>query len=232
MQAKHVMTSPVITVTLDTIVPEIAELLLSRRISGVPVTDAEGKVIGIVTEGDLLHRAETGTERRRSRWLELLTGPTGQASEFVKSHGRRARDVMTRRVISVTPDTELSDIAQIMESERVKRVPVLVDGRAVGIVSRANLLHGLVAYRHAPQGAAAGAGTEGDMAIRAALLERLSGERWIDLNQVNIVVADAVVQLWGVVENDDQRRALRIAAESVPGVKRIEEHLHRNRFVG
>ncbi|HYH20445.1 MAG TPA: CBS domain-containing protein [Azospirillum sp.] len=228
MQAKHVMTSPVITVAPDTTVPEIAELLLSRRISGVPVTDAEGTVIGIVTEGDLLHRAETGTERRRSRWLELLTGPNGQASEFVKSHGRCARDVMTRRVISVTPDTELADIAQIMESERVKRVPVLVDGKAVGIVSRANLLHGLVAYRHAPASATA----EGDPAIRAALLDRLSGERWIDLNQVNIVVTDGVVQLWGVVENDDQRRALRIAAESVPGVRGIEEHLHRNRFVG
>ncbi|WP_029011379.1 CBS domain-containing protein [Azospirillum halopraeferens] len=225
MQAKHVMTSPVITVTPDTPVPDIAALLLQRRISGVPVTEADGRLVGIVTEGDLLHRAETGTERRRSRWLEIFTGGRGQATDYVKSHGTRAADVMTRHVITVGPDTELTDIASLMERERVKRVPVSDDGRVVGIVSRANLLHGLVAYR-TPQPR-----TTGDAAIRETLLGRLGDEAWIDVNHVNIVVNDGVVHLWGVVDNDDQRHALRVAAESVPGVRGIEEHLHRNRFV-
>lgn len=227
MQAKHVMTSPVITVTVDATVAEIAELLLTRRISGVPVTDAAGRVVGIVSEGDLLHRRESGTERRRPRWLSLLVSGGSQANEFVKTHGTRAADVMTRPVVSVSPDTDLADIAVLMERERIKRVPVLEDGRAVGIVSRANLLHGLVAVRRNAPAAASG----GEDAIRDALMKRLEGESWIDLNQVNVVVKDGVVHLWGVVDSDEQRRALHVAAESVPGVTRIEEHLHRNRFV-
>lgn len=225
MQAKHVMTSPVITVTVDATVAEIAELLLTRRISGVPVTDAAGRVVGIVSEGDLLHRRESGTERRRPRWLSLLVSGGSQANEFVKTHGTRAADVMTRPVVS--GDTDLADIAVLMERERIKRVPVLEDGRAVGIVSRANLLHGLVAVRRNAPAAASG----GEDAIRDALMKRLEGESWIDLNQVNVVVKDGVVHLWGVVDSDEQRRALHVAAESVPGVTRIEEHLHRNRFV-
>lgn len=227
MQAKHVMTSPVITVPMDTGVAEIAELLLTRRISGVPVTDAAGRVVGIVSEGDLLHRRESGTERRRPRWLSLLVSGGGQANEFVKTHGTRAADVMSRPVLSVSPDTDLADIAELMERERIKRVPVLEDGRAVGIVSRANLLHGLVAVRRDATSAVGG----GEDAIRDALMKRLEGEPWIDLNQVNVVVKDGVVHLWGVVDSEEQRRALHVAAEGVPGVIRIEEHLHRNRFV-
>ncbi|MGQ9371967.1 CBS domain-containing protein [Azospirillum sp. ST 5-10] len=230
MQAKDVMTAPVITVAPETPVPDIAALLLERRISGVPVCDGAGHLVGILTEGDLLHRAETGTERRRSRWLELFTGGRDRAAEYVKSHGSRAADVMTRRVVTVAPDTELAEIASLMERERVKRVPVCAEGKLVGIVSRANLLHGLVAYRQGKAGAA-GADVGSDAAIRHQLMAQLADEPWINLNQINIVVSDGVVHLWGVVETDEQRHALRVAAESVSGVKAIEEHLHRNRFV-
>ncbi|WP_029008063.1 CBS domain-containing protein [Azospirillum halopraeferens] len=227
MKAKDVMTSPVITVTADTAVADVAALLLERRISGAPVVEPDGRLVGIVTEGDLLHRAETGTERRRSRWLELITGRGASASDFVKSHGRRVADVMTRPVHAVGPDTELAEIASLMERERIKRVPVCEDGRIVGIVSRANLLHGLVAYRHGQ----AEPLPSGDDEIRRHLTEQLAHEHWINANKINIVVAGGVVHLWGEVENDEQRRALRVAAESVPGVRGVEEHLHRHRWV-
>lgn len=228
MRARDVMTSPVITVTPDASVPEIAELLLTRKVSGVPVVNGSGRVIGIVSEGDLLRRVETGTERARDRWLEMLLDRTAKAADFLKSHGRRAQDVMTRQVISAAPDTDLGDIADLMERNRIKRVPILEDGRPVGIVSRANLLHGLVAYKRTSWGAA----VQGDAAIRNALLDELSGQDWIQLDQLNIVVTDGTVHLWGMVDSEEQRRALCALATGTPGVQRVEEHLHRNRFVG
>ncbi|MBB3265961.1 CBS domain-containing protein [Azospirillum sp. OGB3] len=228
MQAKDVMTSPVITVSLDTPVPDIAELLLTHRISGLPVVDQDGRAVGIISEGDLLRRVETGTDRPRARWLEMLVGRNVQAADFLKTHGRRARDVMSRPVQAVAPDTEIAEIADLMEDKRIKRAPVLVDGRPVGIISRANLLHGLLRNRRG----GTGFGASGDEAIRAALLEALDGQSWVDLDRINIVVNDGVVQLWGMVDSEEQRRALHTAASGISGVKRVEEHLNRNRFVG
>ncbi|NUB10237.1 CBS domain-containing protein [Azospirillum sp. Vi22] len=228
MQAKDVMTSPVITVALDTPVPDIAELLLTHRISGLPVVDQDGRAVGIISEGDLLRRVETGTDRLRARWLEMLVGRNVQAADFLKTHGRCARDVMSRPVQAVSPDTEIAEIADLMEDKRIKRAPVLVDGRPVGIISRANLLHGLLRNRRG----GTGFGASGDEAIRAALLEALEGQSWVDLDRINIVVNDGVVQLWGMVDSEEQRRALHTAASGVSGVKRVEEHLNRNRFVG
>lgn len=233
MQAKDVMTSPVITVSPDTGVTDIAELLLARRVSGVPVVDGDGRVIGIVSEGDLLRRVETGTERPHPRWLEMLVGRTEQAADFLKSHGRRAQDVMTRTVIGAEPETDVGDIASLMERHRVKRVPILVDGRPVGIVSRANLLHGLVASKRTAWSAEVRSdGVGGDGGIRSALLAELAGQGWIDAGQINIVVTDGTVHLWGMVDSEEQRRALCASAAAIPGVRRVEEHLHRNRFVG
>ncbi|HYG88170.1 MAG TPA: CBS domain-containing protein [Azospirillum sp.] len=228
MQAKDVMTSPVITVTEDVSIPDIAELLLARRISGVPVVGGDGRVVGIISEGDLLRRVETGTERHRARWLEMLVDRNERAADFLKSHGKRAQDVMTRQIVSAEPDTDLADIADLMERNRIKRVPVLVDGRPVGIVSRANLLHGLVAFKRTSRGGA----VEGDAGIRTALMDALAGQSWIDLDRLNIVVTDGTVHLWGMVDSEEQRRALHASATGIPGVKRVEEHLHRNRFVG
>ncbi len=228
MQAKDVMTSPVFTVALDTPVTDIAELLLTHRISGLPVVDQDGRAVGIISEGDLLRRVETGTDRPRTRWLEMLVGRNVQAADFLKTHGRCARDVMSRPVHAVSPDTEIAAIADLMEDKRIKRTPVLVDGRPVGIISRANLLHGLLGNRRA----ATNYVTPGDTAIRAALLEELGNQPWVDLNQLNIVVNNGVVQLWGMVDSEEQRRALCAAASGVRGVTRVEEHLNRNRFVG
>ena len=226
MQAKDIMTSPVITVDPDMPVAEIATLLLERRISGVPVADADGRLVGIVSEGDLLRRVETNTERCQSRWLEVLLDRGGGAAEFVKSHGLHARDVMSRKLVTADPQTDLGEIAELMERHRIKRVPVVQDGVPVGIVSRANLLHGLVAYKRSSAGIAA----VSDPEIRTALANLLRGASWASLRHVNIVVTGGVVHLWGMVDSEDQRRALNVAAESVPGVKSVEDHLNLNWF--
>jgi CBS domain-containing protein len=225
MQAQDVMTAPVITVAPHTSVPEIAALLVERRISAVPVVDC-GTMVGIVSEGDLLRRVETRTERHRAGWLQMLLNRPAQAAEFVKEHGACARDVMTSDVLSVAPDTELTEIARILEQRRIKRVPVVERGALVGIVSRANLLRALVAYRRSPSGFEA----KSDPEISRALEDRLRNERWIDLHRINIVVTDKVVHLWGAVDSADQRRALVLAAGKVPGVKGVEDHLTSGLF--
>jgi CBS domain-containing protein len=226
MRAQDVMTSPAITVGPETPVAEIAALLVERGISAVPVVDAGGRAVGIVSEGDLLRRSEIGTERPRSQWLELLLDRSAQAADFSKAHGLLARDVMTRDVIAVAPDTGLGEIAQILEQRRIKRVPVVKDGRPVGIVSRANLLRGLVASTRQATPPVTG----GDLGLRTALEDRLRGEAWVDLSRLNIVVSDGVVHLWGVVRNEEQRRALAIAAEGMPGVREVVDHLSRDFF--
>jgi CBS domain-containing protein len=224
MQAKDIMTAPVISVRPQTTIEEIAALLIERRISAVPVVDEDGRLAGIVSEGDLIRRPETQTERRS--WISAFLGPERQASDFVKSHGRTAREVMTTDVVTVAPQAELSAIADLLERKQIKRVPVVEGGRVVGIVSRANLLHGLVAREtSAPP-------TATDASIREGLQRQLSDLRWLDSRRVNIVVSGGVVHLWGSVRSEEERRALRVAAEQTPGVQRVEEHFSPDWFVG
>jgi CBS domain-containing protein len=230
MLARDVMTSPPITVAPDTPVAEVATVLLENRISAVPVVDAGGRMIGIVSEGDLLRRADAQTERRRPQWLELLLDRNVTAADFVKTHGNRARDVMTPDVVTVTPDTELTEIASILERRRIKRVPVVdTEGRPIGIVSRANLLHGLVAQ---PRAAVAEDVEVRDAEIRRRLDEVLPDVPGVDLRRINAVVKEGTVFLWGTVKSDNQRRALTVAAESIPGVVRVEDKLHHDWFPG
>jgi CBS domain-containing protein len=227
--AREVMTSPPITVAPDTPVEEIARILLDNRISAVPVLNAAGGLVGIVSEGDLMRRAEARTERRRPQWLELLLDRDVAATEFVKAHGRRARDVMTTDVVTVPPDTDLADIASLLERRRIKRVPVVDQGKLVGIVSRANLLHGLVANPRVPLPDDV---QTRDAEIRSRLDEILREVPGVDLRRINTVVKDGAVFLWGTVKSDNQRRALTVAAESVPGVVRVEDKLHHDWFPG
>ena len=173
MNAAAIMTAPVVTVTEDTTVREIVTLLLARGISGVPVLDAAGRMTGLVSEGDLLRRAELGTQKRRGSWLAFFTGTATLAHEYVRAHGEVARDIMTRSVISVAPDASLADIADVMEERRVKRVPVLDGETLVGIVSRSNLLRTLASTAPAVAGANAD-----DGAIRVALLAELGNQAW------------------------------------------------------
>ena len=230
MRAMDVMTTGVICVEPDTSVQALAALLSERGISGVPVVDADNQVVGIVSEGDVLHRVETGTERRpearagrrRSWWLDTIASDRELARDYVKSHGRTVRDVMTRDVVSVTDTTELADIAILLETKRIKRVPVVRDGKLVGIVSRANLVRALATTKSAPATIA----DPGDRAIGDQLLAELRGKKWVDISSADIIVRDRVVHLWFSDEQPrEERMTFRVAAENIPGVWRVEEHI-------
>jgi CBS domain-containing protein len=220
MKAADIMTRKVKTVAPDALVQDVAETMIAHQISGVPVVDRARRVVGIVTEGDLMRRSEIGTERRRSWWLELLTDSTSRAEEFVKSRGRRAADVMTRSVISVTPRTELREIADTMEKWAIKRMPVVSAGKLVGIVSRHDLLRALRSAK--PKGAGK---PRGDTAIRDHLKRATERESWTDAAMVNFVVEKGTVELFGAVRSEAQREALRILAESAPGVRAVRNRL-------
>lgn len=221
MRAADVMMSEVITVGEDASVQEAARLMAEHGISAVPVVDRDKRVVGMVSEGDLLHRAETGTERRRSWWLDMVASANQLAGEYVKSHSGCVKDVMTRDVISVTEETGVADIAILLETNRIKRVPVLLDGRLVGIVSRANLVRALaMTINERPSGAEAD-----DRAIRDRLLAELKAQKWAEVSPANITVKDGVVHFWSSYYSDQEKRALVVAAESIPGVRRVEDHM-------
>jgi CBS domain-containing protein len=218
MLAKDVMTTAILTVTPDTDVGDIARTLLEAHISAIPVIAADGTLVGIVSEGDLMHRAEAETRRRPSWWLRLLATPEEPTERYLKEFGRRARDVMTRNVITVEPDTSLTEIAAILEKFHIKRVPVLEGGRLVGIVSRANLLRGVATW-HKPSGVRVE-----DTALRALLLAALN-EAELPMHLINVTVTGGVVEIWGVVDSELQVEAARAAAEATAGVVRLENHL-------
>jgi CBS domain-containing protein len=217
MQAQDVMTTKVVAVAPATPVTEIAKLLVERQISAVPVVSDERRLLGIVSEGDLIHGL--GQEgARRSWWLDLFTSPQTRAEEYLKSHGRLASDVMTPEVVSVTPDTSLPEIARLLETRRIKRVPVLRDGELVGIVSRADLLRGF-ALQPSPDANA------DDRALRQRLTVEFERSGITSHPYVNVVVRDGAVHLWGIVRSGEEAEALRVAAARVPGVTSVESHL-------
>jgi CBS domain-containing protein len=220
MKAADVMTSKVITVGPDAQLQDVAQTLLANRISAMPVVAADGKLIGIISEGDLMRRVESGTERRRSWWLELMTGREVLAAEYVKEHSRKVSDVMTREVITVKPETPLSDIATVLERNGIKRVPVVQDGKVVGIISRANLLQALASYRAPIEGRA-----PSDTAIRESVMARINSEPWGRPALINVIVQDGNVELWGIVETQVEKKAVRVAAEVTPGVRAVNDNL-------
>ena len=195
-----------------------ARLMINLRISGVPVMDRDGRLVGIVTEGDLLRRVETGTERHRPRWSEPFSSSSRLAAAYIKSHAKRVADIMTREVFSVEELATLGEIADLLETKHIKRVPVVHDGKIVGIISRADLLKVLAS------GGAKTAHEEQDRTIRAQLLAELREQKWADASEGRVVVSDGVVHLWGIVGSEDERRALRILAENTPDVRGIEDH--------
>jgi CBS domain-containing protein len=219
MKARDVMVFPVITVKPSSSVKEVATTLLERRISAVPVVDDQGKLVGIISEGDLMHRSEAGTERQRSWWLLGWTGDETLAAEYVKAHARKVGDVMTRIVITATPETPLHEIAALLERNSIKRVPIVKDGQLVGIVSRANLIQAVASTRK---------GLEiplSDTTIRDKLLAHLTSQEWAHTSLLNVTVSGGVVNLWGITNSDAERMAIRVAAESAPGVCDVNDNL-------
>jgi CBS-domain-containing membrane protein len=220
MKAADVMVSKVITVGVDASIGEVASVLLSNHISGVPVVGENGEVVGIVSEGDLMRRPETGTTRRPSWWLALLSSDRSSAGEYIKSHSRKVADVMTRNVISATPDTSLGDIAAMLERNRIKRVPIFDGGKLVGIVTRANILQALAsATKKLPSLASAD-----DAELRKQVVARLGAEPWRP-TMLTVTVHDGTVDLWGLVHSPEEKKAARIAAELTPGVRTVVDNI-------
>lgn len=219
MHVRDVMVSPVVTVCSSASVQEVAKLLLEKKISAMPVLDQTGALVGIISEGDLLHRIEAGTVRHRSWWLNAFVGNDTLAAEFIKAHGRKASDVMTERVITARPETPLHEVAMIMEKNAIKRVPILENGQLVGIVSRANLLQAIASSRQLPELSLS------DRAIRERILSSLRSKPWAHTFYLSVTVIGGVADLWGIVDSGTERKAINVAVGSVPGVIAVNDNL-------
>jgi CBS domain-containing protein len=224
MKVVDVMTGAPMSVTPETAIVEAARLMLQHHISGLPVTDGKGEIVGLVTEGDLLRRVETGTERHRSSWLALLMGPGRLASDYVGAHARKVGEVMTRDVAVVAPGDDLAVVVGLMEKRHIKRVPVADKGKLIGIVSRADLVRALV--HRLTQDAKFEAHNEvADETIHDRILKVIDREPWGPRFSVDVTVKGGVVDLHGTITDERERMALIVAAESLPGVKAVNDHL-------
>jgi CBS domain-containing protein len=220
MRAADVMTVEPVSISPDASILEAIGVMLQRKFSGLPVVDLNGSLVGIVTEGDLLRRTETGTKRKRPRWIEFLVGPVRLATEYVHASGRKVREVMSREVHTISEDTPLEEVVELMERHQIKRLPVVRGGKLVGIVSRANLLRALARVVGETKPAA-----DDDASIRTCIYAELQRQPWAPVNLLDIVVRNGVVHLWGVLLDERQREAIYVVLENTPGVKSIEDHL-------
>jgi CBS-domain-containing membrane protein len=212
MKARDVMVSPVITAGENETVRDVARLLIAKRISAVPVVDGAGKLVGIVTEADLMHRTEAGTEHSYSWWLSLFLGDRAIAADYVKSHALKVRDIMTRDVKTAEPETPLCEIADLFEENHIKRVP---------IVSRSNIIQAVASAKPTLKVSLP------DTAIREKLMNELKQQPWTHVHKLNVTVTNGVVDLWGFVESEMVRQAITVAAEAIPGVRGVNDHLMR-----
>jgi len=221
MQAKDIMTTSVVSIGPEASIQDAAQLMLDNHISGLPVVDADGKPVGLISEGDLMHRSEIGTERRRPWWLRMVTSTASEARDFVKEHAQSVADVMSKNVITIDEAAPLGDIAEVLESEGIKRLPVVRDEKLVGIVSRSNLLRALASHpAQTPSAPKAD-----DRNLREAVQKALDSQEWASSGALNPMVSDGVVEVWGYVTSKDERRALLLTVEQVPGVKKVIDRL-------
>jgi len=220
MHARDVMTTKLVTIGETATVREAATLMSENDVSALPVVDEQGRLVGLLSEADLLHRKEIGTQLVRPWWLEAVTPASTLAAEFLQAHGTAARELMSKKVVSAAPSAPLSEIAALMERHRVKRIPIVEDGRLIGIVSRSNLVQALAS---APP--SVGKTIEQDRVIRAELLSRLAQQRWTDFGDRNVTVSDGIVHIWGLVGSPAEREALAALAAEVPGVKRVADEM-------
>ncbi len=223
MQASDIMTTEVKTIAPDATIEAAIGILLTARVSGMPVTDAEGRLVGVVSEGDFLHRAELGSARRKPRWIEFLLGPGEIAESYVLSHGRKVHDVMTADVVTVGPTASINEVVEVMEKRRVKRLPVVSGDRLVGIITRSDLLRALsaaIAAKPAP-----GPADCTDKAIRERLLAELQVQGFASPRTLDVQVDQGVVTLKGEIFDERQRPALICAAENIGGVTKVIDQL-------
>jgi CBS domain-containing protein len=220
MKAADVMTESVISIGPDASIIEAVRLMLQDNISGLPVIDASRKLVGIVTEGDFLRRAETGTARRRPRWLEFFVGPGKLAEEYAHAHGRKVSEVMTPDPITITEETPLSEAVDLMERHHIKRLPVMRGPLVVGMLTRASLMRALASVASEVKPA-----EPTDAAMREQILAALKKEPWAPTQSIDVTVRNGIVDLWGSILDERERRALIVAIENVPGVKEVRDHL-------
>ena len=220
MKAADVMTRRIISVSPEATILEAIKLMLKHHISGLPVIGRKGKLVGIVTESDFLHRPEIGTERKRSSWLDALFGPAAAAHDYVRSRGLQVQDVMTRDLVTVAENALLDEAVRIMEAHGVKRLPVMRRGKLVGIVSRADLM---LAIANINRAAPASGGD--DAAIRYHVMAAIREQGWTAGAVLDVIVCDGTADLWGSISDVTQREALKVLVASTPGVKKVEDHL-------
>jgi CBS domain-containing protein len=219
MRAHQIMTRPVITVAPEAAILEAANIMLRQHVSGLPVVDAAGKLVGIVSEGDFIRRSEIGTQRKPGRWLKFLLGAGKTATDYIHEHGRKVSDVMTTDPFTVADDATLEDIVTSMETNGVKRLPVMRGNRLVGIVSRANLLQAVASLaREIPDP------TADDDHIRSRVISAIEKNDWSPFG-LNVIVRDGIVHLSGVITEERSRQAAMVAAQNVTGVRKVHDHL-------
>ncbi len=219
MQAADIMTRRLVSVRPEASIRDAIELMLKRRVSGLPVIDGHGQLVGMVTEADFLRRPETGTERRRPRWLIAILGPAEEARSYVHSHGVKVGEVMSKDIVSVSESTPLDRVVHLMEIHRIKRVPVLRGGKVVGIVSRANLLRALASLHREERRAA-----NHNAAIRERILAEIDRQSWSVGADLDLVVRSGIADVWGTIADPAQREALKVLVESTPGIKSVVDH--------
>src|SRR6202171_6446253 len=219
MRAHQIMTRSVITATPETPIVEAANIMLQRHLSGLPVVNTAGKLIGIISEGDFIRRSEIGTQRKRGRWLKLILGPGKAATDFVHEHGCKVAEIMTPEPLTITEDTALEEIVQVMEKNNVKRLPVIRGDKIVGIVSRANLLQAVASLaRQIPDP------TADDDHIRNRVIDALEKNDWCPFG-LSVIVREGIVHLSGVITEERSRQDAIVAAEHITGVKKVHDHL-------
>ena len=220
MKASDVMGVNVITAKLDWSVQQVAMVMLEKGIGGLPVVDKDNRVVGMVSEGDLMRRAECGTGHRHSWWLRMLMGRDGLAQEYVREHGRKVADVMTPTVITASPSAPLGEIAELLERNRIKRIPIVVNGKLVGIVSRANVVQAVASCLRSDS-----ATNQSGASLRETILTRFKNEPWAQTCLINVTVNQGTADLWGIAESEAQKKAFRVAAEVTPGVCAVNDNL-------
>lgn len=220
MQAADVMGVNVVTARPDWSVQQVAMAMLEKGISGLPVIDKDGRLVGIVSEGDLMRRADCGTGHRHSWWLRMLMGRDGLAREYVREHARKVEDVMTRAVITASPSTSLGEIAELLERNRIKRIPIVENDKLVGVVSRANVVQAVASCLRTDN-----ATNQTDAALRESVLTKFKSEPWAQTGLINVTVNHGTADLWGIAESDAQKEAFRVAAEGTPGIKAVNDNL-------
>jgi len=219
MRVSEVMTRRVISVSPETSIRQALELMLKARISGLPVIDDRGTLVGVISEGDFLHRAEIGTDRKYSPWYDAFFGAGETAIAYTRAHGLKVAEIMTKKVITTTGNSPLHTAVELMEHHHIKRLPVMRARRVVGIITRANLMRALASIHRATPKASGK-----DAAIRNRILSALKKQTWSAEIQVDVLVCNGVVDLWGTAD-DAHRNALRALVSSVANVKRINDHL-------